>query len=62
MKNDLDKLNQLTESHGALRPGNGLITGVIALLQEVAEVAREQDGLLQEDRPLRDLEGPTGPA
>ena len=28
---ELDKLNQLTESHGALRPGKGLITGVIAL-------------------------------
>ena len=27
----LDKLNALTESHGALRPGHGLITGVIAL-------------------------------
>jgi sterol desaturase/sphingolipid hydroxylase (fatty acid hydroxylase superfamily) len=28
---ELDKLNQLTGSHGALRPGKGLITGVIAL-------------------------------
>ncbi|MDP3820284.1 MAG: sterol desaturase family protein [Burkholderiales bacterium] len=28
---ELDRLNQLTESHGALRPGKGLITGVIAL-------------------------------
>jgi sterol desaturase/sphingolipid hydroxylase (fatty acid hydroxylase superfamily) len=28
---ELDKLTQLTESHGALRPGKGLITGVIAL-------------------------------
>ncbi len=27
----LDKLNQLTESHGELRPGHGLISGVIAL-------------------------------
>lgn len=27
----LDKLNQLTESHGALQPGRGLVTGVIAL-------------------------------
>jgi sterol desaturase/sphingolipid hydroxylase (fatty acid hydroxylase superfamily) len=27
----LDKLNELTESHGALKPGHGLITGVIAL-------------------------------
>ncbi|MBI5257402.1 MAG: sterol desaturase family protein [Burkholderiales bacterium] len=27
----LDKLNRLTESHGALRPGHGLTTGVIAL-------------------------------
>jgi sterol desaturase/sphingolipid hydroxylase (fatty acid hydroxylase superfamily) len=27
----LDKLNQLTESHGALKPGHGLISGVIAL-------------------------------
>ena len=27
----LKKLNQFTESHGALRPGRGLITGVIAL-------------------------------
>ncbi|MFN0184688.1 MAG: sterol desaturase family protein [Aquabacterium sp.] len=27
----LDKLNRLTESHGELRPGRGLITGVIAL-------------------------------
>ncbi len=28
---ELDKLNQLTESHGALRPGKGMISGVIAL-------------------------------
>jgi sterol desaturase/sphingolipid hydroxylase (fatty acid hydroxylase superfamily) len=27
----LDKLNRLTESHGALRTGHGLVTGVIAL-------------------------------
>ena len=27
----LDKLNQLTESHGELRPGHGLVSGVIAL-------------------------------
>jgi uroporphyrin-III C-methyltransferase len=27
----VEKLNELTESHGALRPGRGLITGVIAL-------------------------------
>jgi sterol desaturase/sphingolipid hydroxylase (fatty acid hydroxylase superfamily) len=29
--NTLDKLNKLTESHGELRPGHGLISGVIAL-------------------------------
>ena len=28
---ELDKLNQLTESHGALAPGHGMISGVIAL-------------------------------
>lgn len=28
---ELDKLNQLTESHGALQPGKGLVSGVIAL-------------------------------
>ena len=27
----LDKLNQLTESHGALKPGHGMVSGVIAL-------------------------------
>ncbi len=27
----LEKLNQLTEGHGALKPGHGLISGVIAL-------------------------------
>jgi sterol desaturase/sphingolipid hydroxylase (fatty acid hydroxylase superfamily) len=29
--NELDKLNQLTESHGELRRGKGLVSGVIAL-------------------------------
>ena len=28
---DLQKLNQLSESHGALRPGTGMVSGVIAL-------------------------------
>ena len=28
---EIQKLNQLTESHGALRPGKGLVSGVIAL-------------------------------
>lgn len=28
---DIERLNQLTESHGALRPGKGLVSGVIAL-------------------------------
>ena len=28
---ELDKLNQLTESHGELRPGKGLISGIVAL-------------------------------
>jgi hypothetical protein len=28
---ELDKLNQLSESHGELRPGSGMISGVIAL-------------------------------
>jgi len=28
---ELNKLSQLTESHGALRPGHGMVTGVIAL-------------------------------
>jgi sterol desaturase/sphingolipid hydroxylase (fatty acid hydroxylase superfamily) len=27
----LDKLNQLTASHGEPRPGHGLVTGVVAL-------------------------------
>ena len=31
----LDKLNTLAESHGALRPGRGLVTGVIALVLAV---------------------------
>lgn len=29
---ELDKLNRLSASHGALRPGSGMITGVIALV------------------------------
>ena len=28
---ELDKLNQLSESHGALQPGHGMVSGVIAL-------------------------------
>jgi sterol desaturase/sphingolipid hydroxylase (fatty acid hydroxylase superfamily) len=31
MKSELNKLNQLSESHGALRPGKGMVSGVIAL-------------------------------
>ncbi len=31
MVDPLDKLNRLTESHGALQPGKGLVSGVIAL-------------------------------
>ncbi len=31
MKTELDKLNKLSGSHGALRPGKGMISGVIAL-------------------------------
>ncbi|MES3014970.1 MAG: sterol desaturase family protein, partial [Pseudomonadota bacterium] len=31
MKTELDKLNKLSQSHGALRPGKGMVTGVIAL-------------------------------
>jgi len=31
MKTELDKLNKLSESHGALRPGKGMVTGVVAL-------------------------------
>lgn len=29
--NELDKLNRLTKSHGALQPGKGMVSGVIAL-------------------------------
>ena len=32
MKQHIDKLNRLSESHGALRPGKGLASGVIALM------------------------------
>jgi len=32
---DLDKLNQLSESHGALRFGTGMVSGVIALMLAV---------------------------
>ncbi|MEO6897712.1 MAG: sterol desaturase family protein, partial [Caldimonas sp.] len=28
----IDKLNRLSESHGALAPGKGMVSGVIALL------------------------------
>ena len=31
----LDKLNELSESHGALRPGRGMVTGVVALILAV---------------------------
>ncbi len=31
MQEELDKLNRLTESHGALQPGKGMVSGVIAL-------------------------------
>ncbi len=31
MQQDLEKLNRLTESHGALKPGKGMVSGVIAL-------------------------------
>ena len=31
MRTELDKLNKLSESHGALRPGKGMVSGVIAL-------------------------------
>jgi len=31
MKEELDKLNRLSESHGALQPGKGMVSGVIAL-------------------------------
>lgn len=33
--NELDKLNQLSESHGALRLGTGMVSGVIALVLAV---------------------------
>src|SRR6476660_6066130 len=32
MKQHIDKLNRLSESHGALQPGNGMASGVIALM------------------------------
>ncbi|HEY9063620.1 MAG TPA: sterol desaturase family protein, partial [Burkholderiaceae bacterium] len=32
---ELRKLNQLSESHGALRPGTGMVSGVIALMLAV---------------------------
>ena len=28
----IDKLHRLTASHGALKPGKGMVTGVIALV------------------------------
>ena len=31
MKEELNKLSKLSASHGALRPGKGMISGVIAL-------------------------------
>jgi hypothetical protein len=31
MKEQIDKLNRLSESHGSLQPGKGLVSGVIAL-------------------------------
>ena len=31
MKEHFDKLNRLSESHGALEPGKGLASGVIAI-------------------------------
>ena len=31
MRTELDKLNKLSESHGALRPGKGMVSGVVAL-------------------------------
>ncbi len=30
----IDKLNRLTESHGALRPGKGMIAGVIGVVDD----------------------------
>src|SRR5438094_7212880 len=32
MKQHIDKLNRLSESHGALQPGKGMVSGVIALV------------------------------
>ena len=32
MKQHIDKLNRLGESHGALQPGKGMASGVIALM------------------------------
>jgi hypothetical protein len=32
MKEHIDKLNRLSESHGALQPGKGMASGVIALM------------------------------
>ena len=32
MKQHIDKLNRLSESHGALQPGKGMVSGVIALM------------------------------
>jgi hypothetical protein len=32
MKQHIDKLNRLSESHGALQPGKGMASGVIALM------------------------------
>ncbi|MFT3665291.1 sterol desaturase family protein [Piscinibacter sp.] len=35
MQDDFDKLNRLSGSHGALRPGKGLVSGVVALMLAV---------------------------
>jgi hypothetical protein len=32
MKQHIDKLNRLSESHGPLEPGKGMVSGVIALI------------------------------
>ena len=32
MKQHIDKLNRLSESHGPLQPGKGMASGVIALM------------------------------
>lgn len=32
MKQHIDKLNRLSQSHGALEPGKGMVSGVIALM------------------------------